>query len=215
MRRLLVPSFVVFASPAFAHTGVGHAAGFISGLFHPLGGLDHVLAMVGVGLFAALLGGRALWVVPLSFVTMMAVGGAWGMAGANLPLIEFGIGFSVVALGAMMALQWRFPLAIAAVLVGLFAVFHGYAHGAEMPASASGFRYGAGFCLRYRHASLRRHRLRSRARPTCRPSEDAGCASGGRGDGSGRHRNAIGADLALTLVVIQPGEPLPLLSRFA
>lgn len=147
MRHLLIPSFVAIASPAFAHTGVGPAAGFTHGFLHPLGGLDHALAMVGVGVFAALLGGRALWAVPLSFVTMMAVGGVLGMAGANLPFAEIGIGCSVVVLGAMVALQWRSSLAIAATLVGLFAVFHGYAHGAEMPQSASGSRYGAGFIL--------------------------------------------------------------------
>jgi urease accessory protein len=145
MRRLLVPAFVAFASPAFAHPSPGHAAGVIYGFSHPLGGLDHVLAMVGVGLFAALLGGRALWAVPLSFVAMMAVGGALGMAGAHLPVVEAGVGLSVFAIGAMVALQWRFPLAIAAALAGLFAVFHGYAHGVEMPVSASGIRYGAGF----------------------------------------------------------------------
>jgi urease accessory protein len=94
-----------------------------------------------------LLGGRALWVVPLFFVTMMAAGGAWAMAGVDLPLVEIGIGFSVVALGAMVALQSRFPVVAAAILAGMFAVFHGYAHGTEMPASASGFRYGAGFIL--------------------------------------------------------------------
>jgi urease accessory protein len=147
MRRLLVPAFVAFASPALAHTGVSHTAGAIYGFSHPLGGLDHVLAMVGVGLFAALLGGRALWAVPLSFVAMMAVGGALGMADAHLPVVEAGLGLSVFAIGAMVALQWRFPLAIAAALAGLFAVFHGYAHGVEMPASVSGIRYGAGFVL--------------------------------------------------------------------
>lgn len=145
MRRLLLPSFVVFATPAFAHPSAGHTAGAIYGFSHPLGGLDHVLAMVGVGLFAALLGGRALWAVPLSFVAMTAMGGALGMAGAHLPVVEAGVGLSVFAIGVMVALQWRFPLAIAAALAGLFAVFHGYAHGVEMPVSASGIRYGAGF----------------------------------------------------------------------
>jgi urease accessory protein len=147
MRRLLVLFVVAFATPAFAHTGVGPAAGFAHGFFHPLGGLDHVLAMVGVGIFAALLGGRAIWLIPLSFVTMMAVGGVLGTVGVSLPFVETGITLSVVAFGAMVAFKWKFPLVVAAVLVGLFATFHGYAHGAEIPDSASGIRYGAGFLL--------------------------------------------------------------------
>jgi urease accessory protein len=138
---------MTFATPALAHTGIGPASGFTHGFLHPLGGLDHVFAMVGVGLFAAALGGRALWLVPLSFVTMMAVGGALGMAGTFLPYVEIGIALSVVALGAMVAFQWKFPLAVAALVVGLFAIFHGHAHGAEMPDSISGIQYGAGFVL--------------------------------------------------------------------
>jgi len=147
LRAVPIVPAVVFATPALAHTGVGAASGFTHGFLHPLGGLDHVFAMIGVGLFAAVLGGRALWLVPLSFVTMMVVGAALGIAGVALPHVEIGIAFSVVALGAMVAFQWKFPLAVAALVVGLFAIFHGHAHGAEMPDSISGIQYGAGFVL--------------------------------------------------------------------
>jgi urease accessory protein len=132
---------------AYAHTGVGDASGFAHGFMHPIGGIDHVLAMVAVGLFAAHLGGRALWLVPASFVTMMAAGGALGFYGVNLPFIEVGIALSVIVLGAVVALQASLPLAAAMGLVGLFAVFHGHAHGAEMPMDVSAAGYGAGFLI--------------------------------------------------------------------
>jgi urease accessory protein len=132
---------------ALAHTGVGEAGGFALGFWHPIGGLDHVLAMVAVGAFAARLGGRALWIVPTAFVAMMAVGGFAGMEGVALPFVETGIALSVVVLGLAVALGWKLPAAAASALVGLFAVFHGHAHGAEMPADASGLGYAAGFML--------------------------------------------------------------------
>jgi urease accessory protein len=140
MLRLLAFSVCgsVIASTASAHTGVGDTAGFADGFLHPIGGPDHVLAMVAVGLFAAALGGRALWLVPLSFLTMMAAGAAIGMSGVDLPLIELGIGFSVTALGVAIAARWRIPLAAATALVGFFAIFHGHAHGIP---------YGAGFLI--------------------------------------------------------------------
>ncbi len=149
MLRLLAFSVcgIVIASTASAHTGVGDTAGFAHGFLHPIGGPDHVLAMVAVGLFAATLGGRALWLVPLSFLTMMAAGGAIGIGGVDLPLVELGIGFSVAALGVAIAARLRMPLAAAAALVGFFAIFHGHAHGAEMPNTASGMAYGAGFLI--------------------------------------------------------------------
>ncbi len=138
--------FALSPSLAFAHPGHGEAAGLVHGFLHPIGGLDHVLAMVAVGLFAAHLGGRALWAVPATFVALMAAGGALGMAGLVLPHVELGIAASVVALGAAVALrQVRWPLAAAMAMVGAFAVFHGFAHGAEMPESASGLAYAAGF----------------------------------------------------------------------
>lgn len=135
------------AVAAEAHTGVGSTMGFGHGFGHPFSGLDHVLAMVAVGLFAANLGGRAMWLVPVSFVAMMAVGGMLGIAGVALPFVEIGIALSVIVLGAAVALNWNLPVAAAMTLVGFFAVFHGHAHGAEMPGDASGLAYGAGFML--------------------------------------------------------------------
>lgn len=136
---------VASATAAQAHTGVGHTAGFLHGFAHPFSGLDHMLAMVAVGLFAARLGGRALWLVPATFVAMMAVGGAWGISGASLPFVELGIAASVIALGMVVALNASMAVAVAMGLVGFFAVFHGHAHGTEMPLDASGASYAAGF----------------------------------------------------------------------
>lgn len=135
------------ASVAEAHTGVGSTMGFGHGFGHPFSGLDHILAMVAVGLFAANLGGRALWLVPASFVAMMAVGGALGIAGLEVPFVELGIALSVIVLGAAVALSWNVPVAAAMALVGFFAIFHGHAHGAEMPTDASGLAYAVGFML--------------------------------------------------------------------
>lgn len=132
---------------AWAHVGAGEAAGFAHGFFHPVTGVDHVLAMVAVGLFAANLGGRALWAVPLTFVGVMAAGGALGIGGVAVPFVETGIAVSVIVLGAAVALRWKWPVVAAMALVGLFAIFHGHAHGAEMPADASGLDYAAGFMI--------------------------------------------------------------------
>ncbi|MFG1464693.1 HupE/UreJ family protein [Xanthobacter sp. DSM 24535] len=137
----LVPSF------AFAHTGVGDTHGFVHGFLHPVTGLDHVLAMVTVGLLAWQMGGRALWLLPVSFMALMVVGGLLGMGGFALPYVETGITLSVVVLGAVVAFGVKAPLAVAMGLVGLFAVFHGHAHGAEMPESAGALSYGAGFVV--------------------------------------------------------------------
>ena len=112
-----------------------------------MGGLDHVLAMVAVGLFASMLGGRALWLVPAAFVAMMGVGGLAGISGVELPFVEIGIAASVIVLGAAVALRVKAPTAIAMGLVSFFAIFHGFAHGAEMPADASGLNYAVGFML--------------------------------------------------------------------
>ena len=137
----------LLATPAFAHTGLGDAHGFLHGFVHPIGGLDHVLAMVGVGLFAATLGGRALWAVPASFVAMMLVGGALGAGGVDLPGVEIGIAASIIVIGFVVALGRDWPLFLAMGLVGAFAVFHGHAHGAEMPLESSALAYSAGFAL--------------------------------------------------------------------
>lgn len=130
-----------------AHTlGLPHMD-FASGFGHPLGGLDHVLAMVAVGLWATQLSGRALWLVPLTFVLTMALGGLFGFLGVSLPLVETGIAGSVLILGALVALASRLPLAASMALVGVFALFHGYAHGAEMAAESSALWYSLGFML--------------------------------------------------------------------
>jgi len=132
---------------AWAHPGHGAAVGFVHGFVHPVTGIDHVLAMVAVGMFAAKLGGRALWAVPLTFVSVMALGGALGVAGIGVPFVEAGIAISVIVLGLAVALRWQWPVAAAMALVGVFAIFHGHAHGAEMPVDASGLEYGLGFML--------------------------------------------------------------------
>ena len=147
-RALTLAALMMIAtSAAEAHVGIGDTNGFVHGFGHPLGGIDHVLVMVAVGLLAAHLGGRALWAVPLSFVSMMIIGGVLGMAGVTLPLVEVGMGISVVVLGAAIAVGYRMPTAAAMAMVGVFAVFHGHAHGAEMPETASGLSYGIGFTL--------------------------------------------------------------------
>jgi urease accessory protein len=132
---------------ALAHTGIGAAGGFAHGFWHPIGGLDHVLAMVAVGAFAVRLDGRAVWLVPAAFVAMMAVGGFAGLEGIQLPFVETGIALSVVVLGLAVAFRWKLPVAVASALVGLFAIFHGHAHGSEMPVDAPGLTYAAGFML--------------------------------------------------------------------
>jgi urease accessory protein len=148
MRRalsILAAASVLTPVAALAHTGVGDTHGVLHGFMHPISGLDHVLAMVAVGVLAALLGGRAIWLVPTSFVAMAALGGVLGMQGLPVPFVEFGISASVILLGLAIALQAKLPLRWMAGLVGLFGLYHGYAHGAEMPADTSGLAYGVGF----------------------------------------------------------------------
>ncbi|MBF0094561.1 MAG: HupE/UreJ family protein [Alphaproteobacteria bacterium] len=130
---------------AEAHTFGVHGAGLVQGFGHPFGGLDHLLAMVAVGLWAAQQGGRALWLVPAAFMTSMVAGGGLGLAGAPLPMVELGIAASLMVLGAVVALSFRPPVWVGMALVGLFALFHGHAHGAEMPEAAFPVLYAAGF----------------------------------------------------------------------
>lgn len=139
---------LIVCSPlsAWAHTGVGAAQGLGNGFTHPLMGWDHLLAMIAVGLWAGQRGGRALWVLPATFVGVMAIGGFLGVAGLALPGVEGGILASVLVLGALVAAAVRFPLPAAAAVVAIFALFHGHAHGTEMPVTASGIAYGIGFC---------------------------------------------------------------------
>jgi urease accessory protein len=145
-RTLLAAALVLVPSLALAHPGLpGHPHDVATGFLHPLIGIDHVLAMVAVGLLAAQLGERALWLVPASFVAAMAAAGLAGMAGVTLPMTEIGIAASVVVLGGAIALRLAMPVAAAMALVGFFAIFHGYAHGLETPETASGLLYGLGF----------------------------------------------------------------------
>ena len=149
MKRLVPVVALVFlaAGPAIAHVGHGSTASFASGLGHPLGGLDHVVAMVAVGLWAALKGGRALWAWPAAFVGVMLAGGVMGMAHLPLPLVEPGILASAVVLGLLVALAVDLPVGVGAVIVASFALLHGYAHGSEVEESGNGVAYMAGFAL--------------------------------------------------------------------
>jgi urease accessory protein len=144
---LLTAALTLIPAAAFAHTGAGEVHGFVWGFAHPLGGLDHILAMVTVGIFAWQLGGRALWLVPATFVLVMAAGAALGMARLPLPFVEFGIAASVIVLGSIVAFARGAPIAVAVGIVGLFAIFHGHAHGTEMALNAAAGAYAAGFLL--------------------------------------------------------------------
>ncbi len=138
---LFVPSVV------FAHAQQGEAAGFLTGLRHPISGLDHVLAMVAVGLWGAQLGSPAIWLLPVAFPLVMAIGGMLGLMGMPLPGIEYGIAASAILLGAVVMFEVRPPLAVAAILVGFFAIFHGHAHGTELPPGQSALLYSMGFVI--------------------------------------------------------------------
>ena len=137
----------LLAAPAFAHVGDGLTGGFVGGFEHPLFGPDHVVAMVAVGLWGAFLGAPAIWLLPVVFPLVMAFGGALGILGVPVPGIETGIAVSAIVLGLMVALAARPPLWIAAVLVGAFAIFHGHAHGAELPPGADAVAYSLGFVV--------------------------------------------------------------------
>lgn len=148
MARIFVLLMLVLsAGSAQAHTAHGGEGGFASGLLHPVSGGDHVVAMVAVGLWGAVLGAPALWLLPVVFPVVMALGGALGIVGVSLPAVETGIALSGIVLGLMVALAVRAPLWIAAVLVGVFAVFHGHAHGTELPVAADPVAYAVGFVV--------------------------------------------------------------------
>lgn len=138
--------FVVACVPTVthAHTGVGPAHDLFHGLAHPLTGLDHICAMLAVGIWAALRGGRAIGLMPTTFVLVMAIGGALGIAGVKLPYVEPSIALSVVVLGAIVATAARLPLSAGLLVVSLFALAHGFAHGAEAPAAVTGVLYSLG-----------------------------------------------------------------------
>lgn len=148
--RILTISAILALLPislAWAHGGSGHGGGFVSGLTHPIFGLDHVIAMVAVGLWGVFLGRPAIYVLPIVFPLIMAFGGALGVLGIPIPAVEAGIATSAVVLGLLIAFAVRAPVPIATAIVGVFAVFHGHAHGTELPESASAAAYSVGFVL--------------------------------------------------------------------
>lgn len=138
----------ILAGPSLAHSeGAGFGGGFMSGLMHPVGGLDHMAAMVAVGLWGAFLGRPAIWLLPVVFPLVMAAGGALGVAGVPMPFVEAGIAVSSLVMGLAIAAGWRAPLALAGVIVGVFALFHGHAHGTELPGAQSPLGYAMGFVI--------------------------------------------------------------------
>jgi len=151
VRRAPLRSTLLLAAlwPAitWAHAERGQASGLLSGLQHPVSGLDHVLAMIAVGLWGAQLGPPAIWLLPVTFPMVMAIGGMLGLAGVAIPAVEAAIAVSGIALGLSVLTEWRPPPWIGALMVGFFAVFHGHAHGAELPPGANGILYSAGFVV--------------------------------------------------------------------
>jgi urease accessory protein len=146
-RLLLAVVLGGLCAAALAHEETGQAAGLVSGLSHPVSGLDHVLAMIAVGLWGAVLGPPAIWVLPVAFPLVMALGGLMGLLGLPLPGVEIGIALSAIVLGALVLAEIRPPLWLAALLVAAFAVFHGHAHGRELPEGASALLYSLGFVI--------------------------------------------------------------------
>jgi urease accessory protein len=138
--------FGLFTDPAAAHTG-GTVGGWLSGFSHPLRGFDHLLAMLAVGIWGAQMGGRLVWQLPVAFPLVMALGGVLGMLGLNIPHVELGIALSVLALGLVIALALRPPEAVALLLIAVFAIFHGYAHGIELPTATDPVAYAIGFVM--------------------------------------------------------------------
>lgn len=132
---------------AFAHEETGQVAGFLAGLLHPVTGVDHVLAMISVGLWGAVLGPPAIWVLPVAFPLVMALGGLMGLLGIPLPGVEIGIALSAIVLGTMVLTEARPPIWLAALIVAIFAVFHGHAHGRELPEGTSALLYSLGFVI--------------------------------------------------------------------
>ncbi len=146
-KRLVGIFLMSIACGAFAHSGEESANGFFAGVMHPLTGFDHLLAMVAVGIWGATLGRPLIWVLPVAFPMLMVFGGVLGITGVPLPFVELGIAISVIALGLAIAAAWRAPIALAVGIVSAFGVFHGYAHGAELPNAVSPAAYVSGFVL--------------------------------------------------------------------
>jgi len=147
IRLLLSLGLLLRPEAALAHVPGGEAAGLVSGLLHPISGADHVVAMLAVGLWGAQLGVPALWLLPITFPMVMALGGMLGLLGLHLPGVELGVALSAVALGVVVLREARPPAVLAAALVAVFAVFHGHAHGTELPDGASGPLYSLGFVV--------------------------------------------------------------------
>jgi urease accessory protein len=143
----LITLLVLLAWPAIAlaHVGIGSTAGFVPGLAHPISGLDHLCAMIGVGIWAAQRGDKAIWVLPLAFLLIMALGGAIGSAAVSIPFAERGVIVSVFVIGVLIATAKRMPLVLTTLIVATFAFVDGHVHGTEMPVSTSGLAYAAGF----------------------------------------------------------------------
>ncbi|AUD58823.1 urease accessory protein UreJ [Shewanella sp. Pdp11] len=141
---LLLLLTLCWTAPVSAHE-IHSGGGFMSGFNHPVLGFDHLLAMLSVGMLSTQLGGRAIWTVPLAFVTFMLVGGILGLYAIAVPFVEIGIALSVLLLGLAIAFDRQIPLLFAMAFVGVFAIFHGHAHGAEMPELASPVLYALGF----------------------------------------------------------------------
>lgn len=144
---LLFSLLLVVSNTAFAHTGAGIAGGFLGGFMHPIAGLDHVTAMVAVGILGAFLGRPAIWVLPVVFPLVMAFGGVLGIMGVPIPNIEVGIAVSSIVLGLIIALALKMPLWVASIMVAAFAIFHGHAHGTELPNATNPLAYSVGFVL--------------------------------------------------------------------
>lgn len=140
-------AYLTTVSPVLAHSGEGYGGGFVAGFTHPILGWDHVAAMVAVGLWGAFLGPPAIWVLPVVFPLVMALGAVAGILGLPVPGVETGIALSAVVLGLMIVFALKPPIWVAAVIVGAFAVFHGYAHGTELPATVNAFAYAVGFVI--------------------------------------------------------------------
>ena len=147
VRLVFAAAFAALPTLAYAHTGVGQTTGFLTGFLHPLTGLDHIIAMVAVGLWGAQLGAPAIWMLPVTFPIVMAFGGFLGLIGVPVPGVEIGIALSGVLLGAAVMTESRPPLYIAAALIAVFAICHGHAHGAELPPGTSGLTYSIGFVV--------------------------------------------------------------------
>lgn len=152
-RAFVVPALLglaaslVLPAVAEAHILQGETGGFLHGFEHPLSGADHLLAMFCVGLWGAQMGGRSVWSLPIAFPLIMVIGGMLGIAGVPLPAVESGIALSIIVLGAAIAFVWRPPEWLAVLVIGVFAIFHGYAHGAELPTATDPADYAIGFVV--------------------------------------------------------------------